>query len=238
MSCRLCKNDEPLQNSHVIPEFLYRPSYDAKHRIGVVKAGLPRMQLRQKGIREPLLCRQCEQLLNDRYEQPMSKAWREFLPDEIDRDSHLIDGIDYGAFKLFHLSVLWRASVAQGPEWSKVSLGARHEECLRAALLEGAVPDRNSYPLLGAVFVGPETKRPCLGWVIPTCVNRLDSARVYTSLYGGCWWHVVVANHLVVHSDNPFVLSEHGQLGMPAYDIRQLPSIDIAKQIRFHWPTQ
>ena len=118
MSCRLCKNDEPLQNSHVIPEFLYRPSYDAKHRIGLVKAGLSKMQLRQKGIREPLLCRQCEQLLNDRYEQPMSKAWREFLPDEIDRDSHLIDGIDYGTFKLFHLSVLWRASVAQGSGWS------------------------------------------------------------------------------------------------------------------------
>ncbi len=54
MSCRLCKNDKPLQNSHVIPEFLYGPSYDAKHRIGVVRVGLPGRRLRQKGIREPL----------------------------------------------------------------------------------------------------------------------------------------------------------------------------------------
>ncbi len=168
----------------------------------------------------------------------MSKAWSEFLPDEIDHDSHLIKGIDYWTFKLFHLSVLWRASVAQGPEWSKVSLGARHEEYLRAALLEGAVPDRNSYPLLGTVFVGPETRRPCLGWVMPTCASRLGSMRVYTSLYGGCTWHVVVANHLVVDSENPFVLSERGQLGMPAYDIMQLRSVDIAQQIRFHWPRQ
>jgi hypothetical protein len=92
--------------------------------------------------------------------------------------------------------------------------------------------------LLGTVFVGPETRRPCLGWVMPTCANRLDSARVYTSLYGGCTWHVVVANHLVIDSENPFVLSERGQLDMPAYDIRQLRSVDIAQQIRFHWPRQ
>ena len=168
----------------------------------------------------------------------MAKAWSKFLPDEIDHDSHLIDEVDYGTFKLFHLSVLWRASVAQRPEWSKVSLGERHEEYLRAALLEGAVPDRNRYPLLGTVFVGPETRHPCLGWIMPTYANRLDSARVYTSLYGGCAWHVVVANHLVVDSENPFVLSEHGQLGMPAYDIMQLSRIDIPEQIRFHWPRQ
>ena len=42
MSCRLCKNDEPLQNSHVIPEFLYGPSYDEKHRIGRGECGFTR----------------------------------------------------------------------------------------------------------------------------------------------------------------------------------------------------
>ncbi len=238
MTCPLCKNAEPLQNSHVIPEFLYGPAYDEIHRIGVVKAGLPGMRFLQKGIREPLLCRECEQLLNTRYEQPMSKAWPTLLPDEVHSDSYLLENIDYRIFKLFHLSVLWRASVARRPEWSPVSLGARHEQRLREAILEGAAPDRDSFPLLGTVFVGPETRRPSFGWVMPPCANRLGSARIYTSLYGGCAWHVVVANHLVVDPTNPFVLSERGQLDMPTYDIMQLRNVDIAKQIRFQRPNQ
>lgn len=238
MTCPLCRNAEPLQNSHVIPEFLYGPAYDEKHRIGVVTAGLRGLRLLQKGIRERLLCRQCEQFLNVHYEQPMSRAWSSLLPGKVHGDSYLLDGIDYRTFKLFHLSILWRASIARGPEWSSVSLGARHEQRLREALLEGAAPDRDSYPLLGTVFVGPETRRPCFGWVMPPCANRLGSARVYTTLYGGCAWHVVVANHVVVDPGNPFVLSEGGQLGMPTYDIRQLRNVDIGKQIRFQWPTK
>jgi len=32
MVCRLCQKEKPLVQSHVIPEFLYRPLYDEKHR--------------------------------------------------------------------------------------------------------------------------------------------------------------------------------------------------------------
>jgi hypothetical protein len=138
----------------------------------------------------------------------MSKAWPSFVPDEVLGDSYLLENVDYGAFKLFHLSILWRASIARRSEWSAVSLGPRHEQRLRASLLEGKAPGRSSYPLLATLFVGPETRRA---------------------------WHVVVANHSVVDPANPFVLSEHGQLGMPAYDIMQLREVDIAKQIRFRW---
>jgi len=238
MTCPLCDKDEPLQNSHVIPEFLYGPAYDEKHRVGVVKAGLPGMRFLQKGIREPLLCRQCEQLLNTRYEHPVSKAWAAYFPDEVPGDSYLLEGIDYRVFKLFHLSILWRASIARGPEWSAVSLGARHDQRLREAIREGRAPDRSSYPILATLFVGPKTRRPSFGWLMPPCANRLGPSRVYTLLYGGCAWHTVVANHAVVAPANPFVLSERGQLGIPTYDIMQLRDIDIAKQIRFQWARQ
>ena len=53
MNCRLGEKDKALQNSHVIPEFLYGPSYDEKHRIGVVSAGLPGMQSRSREFRSP-----------------------------------------------------------------------------------------------------------------------------------------------------------------------------------------
>jgi hypothetical protein len=61
--CRLCGKPSPLQRSHIIPEFLYRPLYDEKHRISVVKVGSDRIGYLQKGFTEALLCFGCEQKL-------------------------------------------------------------------------------------------------------------------------------------------------------------------------------
>lgn len=80
MACRLCQKDKPLQNSHVVPEFFYKPSYDKKHRIYARISGkLAHMPPLQKGLREPLLCRDCEQKLS-----PYEKYNREILYGGVD----------------------------------------------------------------------------------------------------------------------------------------------------------
>ena len=221
----------------MIPEFLHGIAYDEKHRIALTESGR-RMRLLQKGIREPLLCAACEHLINTRYEQPIARVWRTLLPEEIPGNVHLLEGVDYQIFKLFHLSILWRASVARGAEWSQVSLGSRHEEALRQVLLEGRVPDRIRYPVLGTIFLRPDTRQPATDWIMPPVSNRFGPARVYSTMYAGCMWHVVVASHVIVDSSNPFVLSESGQIGLPVHDITELPKVDIGRQIRFRSYTQ
>jgi hypothetical protein len=235
MTCKLCQGPGPLRNSHVIPEFLHATAYDEKHRIGLTESG-GRMRLLQKGVREPLLCAACEHLINTRYEQPIARVWQALLPEALPRDVHLLEGLDYQVFKLFHLSILWRASVAGGPEWSQVSLGSRHEEALRQILLQERVPERTRYPVLGTVFLRPETRQPATDWIMPPVSNRFGPAWVYSTMYAGCTWHVVVASHVVVDSSNPFVLSESGQIGLPVHDIMELSKIDIGRQIRFRSP--
>src|SRR3546814_7896147 len=47
-----------------------------------------------------------------------------------------VTGIDYAQFKLFLLSLLWRAGVAKGRYFERVTLGP-HEERLRAMLHDG-----------------------------------------------------------------------------------------------------
>lgn len=32
--CALCLEEQALQNSHIVPEFLYRPAYDDKQAVG------------------------------------------------------------------------------------------------------------------------------------------------------------------------------------------------------------
>ena len=65
MPCALCLQDKELRNSHIYPEWIYSPLYDNKHRLeilSVVPEG--RNELKQKGMRQPLLCDDCEQKLS------------------------------------------------------------------------------------------------------------------------------------------------------------------------------
>src|SRR3546814_16606531 len=62
MHCALCLLPKPLQDSHIIPEFLYGVMYDDKHRYNVLSLAPERRErIEQKGVREQLLCRDCEQ---------------------------------------------------------------------------------------------------------------------------------------------------------------------------------
>jgi len=86
----------------------------------------------QKGIRERLLCVDCEQWLNDKYEKPFLKQWFVDLPlpTRIAQDAAHTAVYDYLTFKLFHLSILFRASVSSLPTFREVHLGV-HEEHIR-----------------------------------------------------------------------------------------------------------
>lgn len=80
MACALCLADRPLRESHIIPEFMYQALYDDIHRFHVLsKEPQERNKLFQKGLREALLCDDCEQYMG-RYERYMSL----FLGGELD----------------------------------------------------------------------------------------------------------------------------------------------------------
>jgi len=53
-------------------------------------------------------------------------------------------GIDYKLFKLFQLSLLWRAGVSDRPIFKEVALG-RHQEILRRMLLDDDPGESHKY---------------------------------------------------------------------------------------------
>ena len=61
MNCALCLREAALCRSHIIPEFLYEPIYDDKHRLKLLSV-IPEQPTtyKQKGIWEKLLCEACE----------------------------------------------------------------------------------------------------------------------------------------------------------------------------------
>lgn len=154
MTCALCLQDKPLRNSHILPEWIYEPLYDDKHRLEVLSI-IPdgRNQFQQKGMRETLLCDDCEQQLSvwEGYARSIFRQPKTALQVERDGSMLRIGGLDYTKLKLFELSILWRAGVSRLQFFENVQLGARHQEQLRRqiALSDPGHPDRYGASMYG-----------------------------------------------------------------------------------------
>ena len=127
MICYLCKKKSELKKSHIIPEFVYKDLYDSKHRFHVLSTlkETPR-PIEQKGIKEKLLCGsgKCEQQLSiyEKYAKEVLMGGVEITVKD-EGDIIFVSDVDYQKFKLFQLSILWRASICNDKMFSRVELG-------------------------------------------------------------------------------------------------------------------
>ena len=159
-NCRLCHRVEPLRDSHIVPEFLYRPLRNDKRQMsGINGRGRLGRRLIQRGLTEHLLCDACEQHLSNTYETPFLRSWlqAEALPRAAEPGSTHPITVDYAPFKLFHLSILFRSSASALPSFAPVSLGP-HEERLRQLLLANDPGEDWQYPIAGNLVVHDRTR--------------------------------------------------------------------------------
>lgn len=186
-TCALCKREAELRRSHIIPEFLYKAMYDDKHRFHVLSS-VPDLQdsMEQKGLRERLLCDACEGLLSklERYARGVL-AGGEPLDWSRDGSAVHVSRIDYTRFKLFQLSILWRAGVSKLPIFKEVQLGP-HEPMLREMLLVGDAGDEATYPCVTFGLVDDTGKR--MDMMVPPKKLRVESHWVYRFIIGGFMW--------------------------------------------------
>src|SRR3546814_10391424 len=104
--------------------------YDYNHRYNVLSLAPERRErIEQKGVREQLLCRDCEQKFSklERYASLVLQGGAPGMDGQRNGSTVPVTGIDYAQFKLFRLSLLWRAGVATGRNLERVPLGP-HEE--------------------------------------------------------------------------------------------------------------
>lgn len=192
--CRLCVRERRLCDSHIIPEFLYRPAYDTDGRMHSIRDFGKKSGFLQIGAFEPLLCSECEAFLNDTYEQPFLHFW---LGDgaaaraEKSRNA-IVSGIDYGPFKLFHLSILWRASVSQSRMFSQVSVGREHEERIRTMLVDQKPSSEDDYPLIATFLLDSESKIVFSSLMSPV-EYEAGGKPLFSTVYGGCAWEIVIS---------------------------------------------
>ena len=164
--CKLCQLEKSLiKKSHIIPNFMYKGLYDEHHKIRTFSpskaaAGERATTMSASGEYEGgLLCKECDNTIIGGYEDYARRAlYGGNLP--IPRQVGVVNGknrhgvslsacsnVDYRLFKLFLLSVLWRASISTRPFFSEINLGP-HEEVLRNMIFTSNPGEVYNYPIL------------------------------------------------------------------------------------------
>jgi hypothetical protein len=221
MQCSLCLQQRELRASHIIPEFLYKQLYDEKHRFWVVSVREDeRNELKQKGEREDLLCDECEERFS-RYERYASLVLGGGLPLTVQRKGRLIflGGIDYAKFKLFQMSILWRASVSSLALFERVTLGP-HEEILRRQLLSDDPGDPIAYGVImwGITLAPGETP----GVIMQPSKVRVEGFITYKFVFGGMMWVYFVSARNPGYPHSLFMLSREGSVVVQVRGIEEM----------------
>ncbi len=225
MSCALCQSGSPLQDSHVIREFLYTRLYDAIHRFHLIPTNpMEREQLRQKGLREKLLCRRCEEKFS-RWEKYAKEAFVEAIGIRLEREGDLlrISNLDYRAFRLFLLSLLWRMGVSKLEFFKDVDLGSKHGEILRLALLNEDALDPLQYP---CVMYAVHLKGKCYtDWISPPIPAKSESQRCYCIVINGILFRFFVASHAPPADFARACISRKGEMRILISELREIPLV-------------
>ena len=225
-TCKFCEEPAELRQSHIIPEFVYRPLYDSKHRALEIPADSATGYL-QKGYRSPLLCNDCEQFFNDKFEKPFKRIFfdKAHLPKIAFRKRYKIDVADYSAVKLFLLSVLWRAGVCEEHPFEKVKLKS-HESAIRL-MLRDQDPGRSSdYPIFAYLGLLPDSHEVGPFVCQPYKMGEIEGAEVFVFVFGGCMWHFVLCRGRVPRPLVKHVLQESGLIVIRAVDVWSVPALN------------
>lgn len=193
-TCRLCHELNPLRRSHIIPEFLYSSMYDEIHRFHILSTNQEKLnRLAQKGIREKLLCEICEQKLSkwESYASQLFSGTTSVFVERVGNLWHLSE-LDYSSFRLFQLSVLWRASVSSIDFFKNISLG-NHEEKIRRLLMSNdtGLPWQYGCVMCGLI----DDKAVLTDLMIQPDRFKLHGHTAYRFVFGGFMWIYLASNH-------------------------------------------
>jgi hypothetical protein len=139
LPCALCHEDKKLQDSHIIPNSVFRRIKNAGDGGSLIlfddnPDSLVRRS--QDSWSEHLLCSSCEAVISN-YEKTGLEVLRGVNPYRISErsDGVVLGGHEHRLFKLFLISLLWRAAVSNLPQFAKVVLPLHCEQQARTALL-------------------------------------------------------------------------------------------------------
>jgi hypothetical protein len=170
---------------------MYKELFDEKHRLISFATSSPKSanSVPSGEYENDILCEDCDNKIIGGFESYADQVLyggnipiytKNFkTPDGLEFSQ--VDGIDYSKFKLFLLSILWRASISNRPFFRQVSLGP-HEEEIRRMILNADAGLPKNFPCILISL----RKRKFPKKLIPNPRKvRIDNRIGYNFLIGG-----------------------------------------------------
>jgi len=203
--CRLCQNQTELCLSHIIPEFMYFPTYDEHHRSMMISKGKSKYE--KKGIREYLLCDICDRTVIGKLEtycSPIIKSIQA-LNIILNGNQYYVPNVDYAKFKLFQLSLLWRASISSAHMFENINLEKHHEEIIRKMLLSQDPGKPNQY---GCIMFLLDNINLLSKIIWSPVKDTIDSFTCYKFFIGRIFWYFFLSEAYPKDVENFFITQE------------------------------
>jgi len=223
--CNLCQKKHELCYSHIIPEFLYKPLYDEKGRLFAMSTREEtrrEFEIEQKGLREHLLCENCETQLSD---------YEGYARDQFDSDRFRVEGnpavevsgLDSDKLRLFFLSILWRSSISTLEFFREVELGPHQETAREMILKENPKPFWRYGCILADIAEYDENQRDV---IIQPVSSKEDARHHYFYVLGGFLWHYVVSSHRLEDSIERLFIDHSGTMTIPSKNPDNIPFLN------------
>lgn len=214
--CKLCNTENDLVDSHIFPEFMYKPMYDENHQFNLLTTDPDDTRKKLiKGVYEPLFCKKCDNDIIGKYEDHAAKVMFGDGKKEIEikktKMGFLVRGIDYTLFKLFQISLLWRASISTRPEIKRISLGP-HAEKMRIMLLKEDPGEIYEYGVV--IYFFPKSSKDMKDLIVSPefSEKRVNGNRICRAIFNGLFWTFFVSSHSSQYPFQEHFLSKEGVL--------------------------
>lgn len=146
--CKLCEKHHKLCDSHALPMAMFRQIFKKRESAGklivVVDDEKTPTHYSSDSWSTLSLCKNCERLLNDKYDSFGIKFFQGGIVKPIKSDDGvLFKNLDTNRLKLFILSILWRMHISDHENYAKVIIPENYASELRLVLLEKSNMPKN-----------------------------------------------------------------------------------------------
>lgn len=221
MKCRLCLEDKNLlRKSHIIPNFLYSSLFDEKHRIHLVSIKNDQKlsdKILQSGEYEgDILCARCDNQILGEFERYVNRVLFHEKPEVTENRKNekgmtytYCAKLDYTKFKLFLLSIIWRASISKSVTFKDVKLGPYEDE-IRRMILNNNPSEPDKFPCL--LITHLNLKKYPHQYITQPNLSRASGGYVYYFPIAGMLYLYFISDYNIPSFVKDCVINKKGEL--------------------------
>ncbi|MDF2418463.1 hypothetical protein GWP85_13260 [Acinetobacter beijerinckii] len=232
--CKLCDQARELQRSHVIGRSVFRNMLKpGEHYTYTASLAEKRIVRSNDQWATPMLCSECEQLLNNKYENYSLWALKNKqhgVKHRISNDHLVISNLNQYRVGMYILSIFWRASQSEHRIFANIEITEEINNYLKSCIYGNSILDSNAVKFKIAKLKCSRnyyTTEHLSGIIINPILRKInDNSFSYFMIFSGYYFEITFFCSLVFKCREEGVLKRNKRiLRVPFIDLLSIPEI-------------